>query len=103
MDTVVAHVLAYAESQPDALALIAGDRRLTYGELCRPIRAAAAWLHGRGARAGDVVALAVDASPHVVRSVRMPAGFFSVPEIIRSADGKILRGRMVEVYGIKAR
>ena len=70
METVVSRVLGYAESQPDALALIADDRRLTYRELCRPIRAAAAWFHGRGVRAGDVVALAVDGSPHVVSSIR---------------------------------
>jgi hypothetical protein len=32
----------------------------------------------------------------------MPAGFFRVPEIIRSPDGKILRGRMIEVYKLAA-
>jgi acyl-coenzyme A synthetase/AMP-(fatty) acid ligase len=32
----------------------------------------------------------------------MPAGFFFVPEIIRSADGKILRGRMIEEYRLRA-
>jgi long-chain acyl-CoA synthetase len=70
VDTVVSRVLAYAESQPDALALIADDRRLTYRELCRPVRAAADWLAGRGVRAGDVVALAVHGAPHVVSSIR---------------------------------
>jgi len=70
VDTVVSRVLAHAESQPDALALIADDCRLTYRELCRPVRGAAAWFHGRGVRAGDVVALAVDGSPHVVSSIR---------------------------------
>jgi long-chain acyl-CoA synthetase len=70
VDTVVSRVLAYAESQPDALALIADGRRLTYGELCRPVRAAAAWFHGQGVRAGEVVALAVEGSPHVVSSIR---------------------------------
>ena len=70
MDTVVSRVLAHAESQPDALALVADDRRLTYGELCRPIRAGAAWFAHKGVRPGEVVALAVDGPPHVVSSIR---------------------------------
>ena len=32
-----------------------------------------------------------------------PAGFFRVPEIIRSADGKILRSTMIEKYKLVAR
>jgi acyl-coenzyme A synthetase/AMP-(fatty) acid ligase len=70
MDTVVARVLAYAESQPGALALVADDRRLTYGELCRPIRAGAAWLAHKGVRPGEVAALALDGPPHAVNSIR---------------------------------
>lgn len=71
MDTVIGRVLENAESQPDALAFIAGDRRLSYGELCRPVRPAAAWLYRFGVRAGDVVALSLDSTGlHDVRSVR---------------------------------
>jgi acyl-coenzyme A synthetase/AMP-(fatty) acid ligase len=36
-------------------------------------------------------------------ATEQPAGFVEVPEIVRSADGKILRSAMVEKYGIKAR
>ena len=70
MDTVVSRVLAYAETQPDALALVADDRRLTYGELCRPVRAGAAWFRDQGVRQGDVAALAVDGGPRAVSSIR---------------------------------
>jgi long-chain acyl-CoA synthetase len=71
MDTVIGRVLENAESQPDALALIAEDRRLTYGELCRPVRPAAAWLYRFGVRGGDVVALSLGASDlNGVRAIR---------------------------------
>jgi acyl-coenzyme A synthetase/AMP-(fatty) acid ligase len=72
MGTLVSRVLAHARSQPGALSLIAGGRRLTYGELCGPVPAAAAWLHGAGVRAGDVVALSLDAVyEHVISSIRV--------------------------------
>jgi long-chain acyl-CoA synthetase len=71
MDTVIGRVLENAESQPEALAFIAEDRRLTYGELCRPVRPAAAWLYRFGVRAGDVVALSLgEADLSGVRSIR---------------------------------
>jgi long-chain acyl-CoA synthetase len=71
MDTVIGRVLENADSQPDALAFIAEDRRLTYGELCRPVRPAAAWLYRFGVRAGDVVALSLGESDlSGVRSIR---------------------------------
>ena len=71
MDTVIGRVLENAESRPEALAFIAGDRRLTYGELCRPVRPAAAWLYRFGVRAGDVVALSLGESDlSGVRSIR---------------------------------
>ena len=71
MDTVIGRILANADSHPDAPAFIGEERRHTYGELCRPVPAAAAWLHRAGVRAGDVVALSLDASDlDSVRAVR---------------------------------
>ena len=71
MDTVIGRVLENAESQPDALAFVGENFRLTYGELCRPVRPAAAWLYRFGVRAGDVVALSLGASDlSSARSVR---------------------------------
>ena len=71
MDTVIGRVLENAESRPDALAFIGEGLRLTYGELCRPVRPAAAWLYRFGVRAGDVVALSLGASDlSSVRNIR---------------------------------
>jgi acyl-coenzyme A synthetase/AMP-(fatty) acid ligase len=72
MDTLVSRVLTFAESQPDAPALLEGGRRVTYGELFRPVRAAAGWLHRAGVRAGDTVALSLaDPGGDAVRSARI--------------------------------
>jgi acyl-coenzyme A synthetase/AMP-(fatty) acid ligase len=71
METVIARILRNAEANPGALAFVDGEGRYTYGELCRPVNAAAAWLYRSGVRAGDVVALSLSASDlQGVRSVR---------------------------------
>jgi acyl-CoA synthetase (AMP-forming)/AMP-acid ligase II len=42
---------------PNRMALVEGDRRLTYGELGRRVAALAGWLQGRGVRQGMPVAI----------------------------------------------
>src|ERR687888_2209586 len=44
-------------TQPDGIALIDGERRITYRELDAMSRSAAAWLRGQGIRPGDRVAV----------------------------------------------
>ncbi|MCP2256368.1 2,3-dihydroxybenzoate-AMP ligase [Streptoalloteichus tenebrarius] len=48
-------VLAHAATRPDAVALVAGTRRLTHGELAASVRAAASRLAALGIRRGDPV------------------------------------------------
>ncbi len=50
------HLLACAERHPDALAIVDGERRLTYAELLEAARSAAGGLAERGVAAGDHVA-----------------------------------------------
>jgi long-chain acyl-CoA synthetase len=52
-------VAAHARERPDALALVAGDRRLTYAELDRRANRAARAFQRRGVVAGDRVAVAL--------------------------------------------
>ena len=53
------HLLACAERRPEALALIDGERRLTYAELLDTARSTAGGLADRGVRPGDRVAVAL--------------------------------------------
>jgi 2-furoate---CoA ligase len=50
------HLLACAERHPEALAIVDGERRLTYAELLEAARSAAGGLAGLGVAAGDNVA-----------------------------------------------
>ena len=50
------HLLACAERHPEALAIVDGERRLTYAELLEAARSAAGGLAGMGVAAGDNVA-----------------------------------------------
>ncbi|MCC6473327.1 MAG: acyl--CoA ligase [Burkholderiales bacterium] len=62
MDTLVSRLLAHAAVRPEAPAYIDASGALGYAMLCERMRAAAAWLHHRGVRAGEVVALPLDAA-----------------------------------------
>jgi amino acid adenylation domain-containing protein len=55
-------VLAWARRSPEAVAGVAGDETLTYGELDRRSAALAAHLRANGVGDGDVVSLALDRS-----------------------------------------
>jgi len=59
-DTLIGRLLDFASSRPDAIAFIERDKQLTYGDLGRRVRAAAARLAAIGVRAGDTVALSFD-------------------------------------------
>src|SRR2546425_2607345 len=61
VDTIVSRVLHFADSRPEAIALIEKGKRLTYGGRGRRVRATAAWLHRAGVQAGDTVAVSFDA------------------------------------------
>jgi fatty-acyl-CoA synthase len=58
--TLGAPIERHARERPEAVAAIDRDRTVTWRELERRIRAAAAWLDARGVRAGDRVALWMD-------------------------------------------
>ncbi len=79
-DTTLAALLARrAAAQPDAPALIDGDVRLTYAELERETSRFARQLRLAGVRHGDVVAVALPRSRHLVlallASVRIGAAY----------------------------
>jgi acyl-CoA synthetase (AMP-forming)/AMP-acid ligase II len=60
-------IAGHARAQPDALALVDGDRRLRYAELDRQIRQGAAYLRALGVAAGDAIAICLgDNADHVV-------------------------------------
>ncbi|MGI6244430.1 MAG: amino acid adenylation domain-containing protein [Pseudochelatococcus sp.] len=66
-DTTLAALLARAvRATPDTTALVDGDRRWTYAELERETVAVARRLRAAGARAGDVVAVALPRSHRLV-------------------------------------
>ena len=64
--TVVEAVLVAARARPDATAIVAGDARLSYGELARRIRAAATDLGVDGVEPGDRCVLAATNTPAFV-------------------------------------
>jgi len=57
MVSVTASVAWWARTEPNRLALVFSDQRLTYGELYARVVRAAALMRGWGVRPGDVVAL----------------------------------------------
>src|SRR5690348_9070687 len=62
-------------TQPDAVALVRGDERLTYGDLARRARVLAALLQSRGVARGDRVALFLE------NGVEFVAGAIAVLQI----------------------
>jgi len=83
----------HARTRPDALALIASDRRITYRELAGLVLRAAAELGSRGVRPGDRVGLCLRDSPeHVVVLLAIASlGAVAVPLHWRAALGEIER------------
>jgi amino acid adenylation domain-containing protein/non-ribosomal peptide synthase protein (TIGR01720 family) len=71
--------LRWAWSEPDRLALAAGDRRLTYANVAEQAFAAASWLRAAGIEDGDPVALCLERSPELAigqLAVLMAGGAF---------------------------
>ncbi|WP_306208569.1 non-ribosomal peptide synthetase [Actinoplanes sp. RD1] len=79
--TVVAAFLAQAARTPEALALVAGETRLTYAELSGRVHALAARLRERGIGPEDVVGVGMPRSAEMVIAVLgiMVAGAAFVP------------------------
>ncbi|MEU8231341.1 amino acid adenylation domain-containing protein [Actinoplanes sp. NPDC048967] len=79
--TAVADFAAQARRTPDALALVAGETRLTYRELSGRVHAVARHLRERGVRAEDVVGIGMPRSADMVIAVLgvMAAGGAFVP------------------------
>jgi amino acid adenylation domain-containing protein/non-ribosomal peptide synthase protein (TIGR01720 family) len=79
--TAVADFVAQARRTPDALALVAGETRLTYRELSGRVFAVARHLRARGVRAEDVVGIGMPRSAEMVIAVLgvMVAGGAFVP------------------------
>jgi amino acid adenylation domain-containing protein len=59
-------IVEQAETRPGAPAVITPDGVLTYGELLRRARGAAAWLRGRGVGRGDLVGLVMRRGPEQI-------------------------------------
>ena len=57
MVSITASVAWWARTEPQRLALVYGDQRLSYGDLQQRVERAAALLHARGIGPGAVVAL----------------------------------------------
>lgn len=55
--TLTALMTTHLEQAPDSCALVVGDRHISYAELDRMARSAAAWLRGQGIGQGDRVAV----------------------------------------------
>jgi len=63
MDTIVSSLFHFADSQPEALALIDRSGGITYGVVGQRVKATAAWLYQSGVRKGDTIALSLDIFP----------------------------------------
>lgn len=94
-----------AQAQPARLALIAGERRVTYAQLWQRIMAAAHELAARGVAPGDRVALAAPATPafaygyfgaHLIGAVTVPfSAALPAPardELIRRSGARVAFG-----------
>lgn len=68
--TLVAAIDLHAAADPGRIAVIDRGRGLTYAELSRRVRRAAAWLHLQGLAPGDMVGLTIrDECPHLILSL----------------------------------
>src|SRR5918996_1940187 len=68
-----------ASERPERVALIAGDRRITYGKLADRVRGAAWALHDLGVEKGDRVALLLGNQPEFVEALH---GAFRVGAVV---------------------
>lgn len=59
MQPLASRLLATARSNPDQVAIVDGERRVTYGELVESAKRFAGWLQARGLGAGERVAMAL--------------------------------------------
>jgi long-chain acyl-CoA synthetase len=88
---------AYAASRPDHLALVVGQRRVTYAELDAAADAWANMLHGLGVARGDRVVLALDNGYEAV------AGFYgslradAIPSLVGAGRRSKRLQRIVEL------
>ena len=103
-----------ARRRPGHPAIVEGDSVITYGELDRLVRGAAAWLMDQGARQGDVVGLALaDTADHLIAHYavarmggiilpidwrwtadekRRIADFFGAALVLARTDGEMVNG-----------
>ncbi|QKN67382.1 amino acid adenylation domain-containing protein [Streptomyces coelicolor] len=58
-----------SESRRDAVAVVAGDETLSYGELAERAERLAGFLSGKGVRRGDRVAVVMDRSPDLIATL----------------------------------
>lgn len=65
METLLSHLLAIANNQPDKIALRCGNETLRYGEFRRRILTAAGRLHARGVVSGDRVLICGGNTPSI--------------------------------------
>jgi amino acid adenylation domain-containing protein len=84
-ETIFARFLEQAQERPQALAIEAGGRRLTYGELEARSRALAQRLAQAGVRAGDRVAILADRGPELVWSMLAAARLGAAFVVLDSA------------------
>ena len=87
---LAAQLATVAAARPDALAVVEGDERISYGDLYRQAGSLAALLAAGGVRAGDRVAVmlanGVDAIRAVVAVLRLGAVLVAIGNRSRSAE-----------------
>ncbi len=116
------HLVAdVAERQPDAVALVSGERHLTYAQLDREADRLARWLHSDGVGHGDLVGIAVDRSVEMVVAMlavwKAGAAYLPIdlthpptrtdavlervaPRLVLAQGTPPLRGRVVDIASI---
>ncbi|MCC6473328.1 MAG: acyl--CoA ligase [Burkholderiales bacterium] len=100
METIVARLIRHAETRPDALAYADAGTSLSYSALRGQARAAAAWLHHRGVRAGDSVAtLLGDASDSALPALRLCYGIAWLGASWLPCNADIPAARRREILG----
>ena len=100
-------ITGHARTQPDALALVDGDRRLSYAELDRLIRQGAAYFRMLGVATGDPIAICLrDDANHVIAFLSAARlGAVSVPIDWRSPpseQGRIAAGLEAKLALVEA-
>jgi amino acid adenylation domain-containing protein len=64
--TIAQHVVRWAEATPDAIAIVAGERRMSYRQLADDANRMAHWLVSQGVGRGDLVALSLPRSAELL-------------------------------------